>query len=139
MIFNRIILLIIFQSLVAGKLWCQQTGSVEIIEDKKISLLVEKHIEMNQLQFGAMDGYRIQVFFDSGNDSKKKAMDTRNDFQAKFPSVAAYLSFQEPFYKIRAGDFRFKVEADGFLQKIIAHYPNAYTVRDRINYPRLED
>ena len=79
-----------------------------------------------------------RFFFDSGNESKKRAVDILVDFLNRFPGIPAYLSFQEPFFKIRTGDFRSKLEADGFLQKILPVFPNAYIVRDRINFPRIE-
>jgi len=59
-------------------------------------------------------------------------------FSSKFPSIPAYLSFQEPFFKIRVGDFRFKLQADGVLEIIKQDYPNAYTVKDLIFFPALE-
>jgi hypothetical protein len=115
-----------------------QKGKLEIVQDPRISTLLEKHVQLNAVLPGVMDGYRIQIFFDSGNESKKRAVDIRTDFIGRFPGISAYLSFQEPFFKIRTGDFRSKLEADGFLQKILPVYPNAYIVRDRINYPKTE-
>jgi hypothetical protein len=85
-----------------------------------------------------MDGYRIQIFFDSGTESKKRAMDVRTVFQAQFPEITSYLSFQEPFYKVRVGDFRHRVEADGFLEKIKNEYPNGFTVKDKIYFPVID-
>ena len=89
-------------------------GKLEIIQDSRMNLLLEKHIQLNAVIPGVMDGYRIQIFFDSGNESKKRAVDIRVDFLNRFPGIPAYLSFQEPFFKIRTGDFRSKLEADGF-------------------------
>ncbi len=113
-------------------------GKLEILQDSRIPALVSKNVQFNSRQKGVMDGYRIQIFFDSGTDSKKRAMDARTDFQAKHPEISAYLSFQEPFYKIRVGDFRFRIEADGCLEKIKSEYPNGFTVKDRINFPRMD-
>jgi len=114
-----------------------QEGKIDIIQDSRIPVLIERHIQVNSSLVGVMDGYRIQIYFDSGTDSKKRAVDVRADFLSKFQGITAYLSFQEPFFKVRIGDFRIKLEADGQLQKILIHYPNAYVVRDRINYPML--
>ena len=113
-------------------------GKITLNQDNRISSLVQKHIKLNSKLLGVMDGYRIQIFFDSGNDSKKRGLDFRSEFLSRYPEVSAYLSFQEPFYKVRVGDFRIKLEADGFLEKIHGDYPNAFTVRDRISFPKLE-
>lgn len=112
-------------------------GTLEIVQDSRIPMLIERHITLNSNLPGIMDGYRIQIYFDSGSDSKKRAMDVRADFVSRYPGIPAYLSFQEPFFKVRIGDYRIKLEADGQLQKILVNYPNAYVVRDRINYPVL--
>ncbi len=120
---------------------CQESpekGTLVIHQDDRIPLLVQRHIRYNTHQQGVMDGYRIQIFFDSGADSKKRALDVKSVFSSKFPSIPAYLSFQEPFFKIRVGDFRFKLQADGVLEIIKQDYPNAYTVKDLIFFPALE-
>ncbi|MEI6577610.1 MAG: SPOR domain-containing protein [Bacteroidota bacterium] len=114
-----------------------QPGKLTIFQDNRVNELIEKHIALNKRQEGVIDGYRIQIFFDSGAESKKRAMETKKDFQDKYTDIPSYLSFSEPFFKIRVGDFRRKVEADGLLHKINLIYPNAYIVRDKISYPKI--
>ena len=50
-----------------------------------------------------------------------------------------YLIFQEPYYKVRIGDYRTKMEAEAFLKKISGSYSNAFVVKDEINFPKLEN
>ncbi|MCX6271985.1 MAG: SPOR domain-containing protein [Bacteroidetes bacterium] len=113
-------------------------GKLVIVQDERIPQLIQKHVLLNSKQNGIMDGYRVQIFFDSGNESKRKAIDSRTEFLSKYPSVPAFLTFQEPFYKVRVGNFRSRVEADGFLEKIHLEYPNAFTVKDKINFPKVD-
>jgi len=115
-----------------------QEKKVKVIEDRRLAELVEKHITLNKQQGGVMEGYRVQIFFDSGAESKKRALEAKSDFQMKYPDIPTYLSFSEPFFKIRAGDFRHKVEADGLLHMINTVYPNAFIVRDKISFPRID-
>lgn len=109
----------------------------EVIRDEKIDLLVEKHIFLNRHNY-ALAGWRIQIFFDAGANSKKKASDILNQFTIRYPETQAYLSFKEPYYRVRVGDFRSRLEAEGFLRKIQAEYPNAFPTNDFINPPPLE-
>jgi hypothetical protein len=95
---------------------------------------VRKHIQINQNRKG-MDGYRIQIFFDSGNNSKTKAQSIYEGFKAKYPDVRAYLSFKSPNYKVRVGDFRSRLDAQRFLNDINNEYPNAWIIADQINLP----
>lgn len=99
--------------------------------DPRIDRLVEKHRQYNQANPG-VDGFRVQIFFDSGNNSKKAAQTAREKFMETFPDVPAYLTFNTPYYRVRVGDFRTKLEAEGFLFQLSSVYPNAFTVPDRV-------
>ena len=112
-------------------------GDIRIIQDDRVDLLVSKHIRINQNRKG-MDGFRIQIFFDSGNNSKTKAQSFYEGFKAKYPEVRAYLSFKSPNYKVRVGDFRTRLDAQRFLNEIIDQYPNAWIIADVINLPKAE-
>jgi hypothetical protein len=120
--------------------YCQKTGKVEVLaQDARINSLVNKHITFNEKR-ETISGFRIQIFFDSGNNSKSRAVDAMNAFKAKYSKVGAYLTFQEPNYRIRVGDFRSRMDAQRFLHKITDAYPNAFIVKDNeINYPSLDD
>ena len=117
----------------AGK----DSGNIRLIQDDKVDLLVSKHIQINQNRKG-IDGFRIQIFFDSGNNSKTRARSIYESFLAKYPNNGAYLTFKTPNYKVRVGDFRTKLDAQRFLNEIIADYPNAWIIEDQINLPNVE-
>jgi hypothetical protein len=113
------------------------TGNIRLIQDERVDLLVQKHIQINQNRNG-IDGFRIQIFFDSGNNSKTRARSVYDSFLAKYPVMGAYLSFKTPNYKVRVGDFRTKLDAQRFLNEILPDYPNAWIIEDRINLPKSE-
>jgi SPOR domain len=112
-------------------------GNVQIIQDEKVDLLVSKHIQINQNRKG-IEGFRIQIFFDSGNNSKTKAESIYEGFKAKYPEMGAYLSFKSPNYKVRVGDFRTRLDAQRFLNEIITEYPNAWIIADMIKLPNVD-
>lgn len=115
-----------------------EVGNVEIIQDSRINTLLEKHKVINE-KYPFIEGYRIQIYFESGNYSKKKAGDVKARFQNLFPEADAYIIFQEPYYKIRVGDFRTRLDAQAFLQKIISDFPNAFVVKEnQINFPKID-
>jgi hypothetical protein len=113
------------------------TGTIQILQDGRVDQLVNKHVLLNQRSQG-IDGYRIQIFFDSGNNSKTNARSIYEGFLAKYPSMKAYLTFKAPNYKVRVGDFRTKLDAQRFLNVIIVDYPNAWIIADQINLPQVE-
>jgi len=112
-------------------------GHIQIIQDDRVDLLVSKHVQINQNRKG-IEGYRIQIFFDSGNNSKTKAQSIYEGFKAKYPDVRGYLSFKSPNYKVRVGDFRTRLDAQRFLNDIIVEYPNAWIIADMIDLPKVE-
>lgn len=112
----------------------QKEGNVEIICDPAVNRLVEAHIRFNEGLDG-IQGYRIQVFFDSGNNSKTKGQTSYESFAARFPGVPAYLTFKAPNYKVRVGDFRTRLDAVRFLREILPEYPGAYVIADKIKLP----
>ncbi len=116
----------------------QEDGNISINQDARIDTLLKRHIAYNQHQDG-IEGYRVHIFFDAGNLSLSRATQAANQFQELYPGDTAYISFSEPYYRVRVGDFRTRLDAEGYLQKIIRDYPNAFVIRDRINFPKLED
>jgi hypothetical protein len=118
----------------------QDEGYVVIIQDPAIDTILQKHIEMNETLLlntdnFAIDGYRIQIFEESGNKSSTRAREVMAEFSTKYPDIPVYLSWQAPNFKVRVGDFGTRMEAEGFLNKIKRSYPIAWVIRDKIKYP----
>jgi len=111
-------------------------NNVIIVQDSRIDSLMKLNIEVNEFD-PEIEGWRIQIFFEAGNYSKSQAIEEKSEFVNKYSDVPVYLIFQEPYYKVRIGDYRTKMEAEAFLKKISGSYPNAFVVKDKINYPKL--
>jgi len=108
-----------------------------VVQDPAIDALVMKHIRIND-HFQTIDGFRVQLFSDSGNNSKNKAHAVYNAFVLKYPETGAYLSFISPNYKVRVGDFRTRLDAQRFLLELAVDYPNAFIVEEPIHLPQTE-
>ncbi len=106
-------------------------GKVEVVQDEKIIQLSEQYKKMS-LSNPEVDGYRVQIFFESGSNSKNAAANIKSGFETVFPEIKSYLSYKEPYYRVRVGDFRTLVEAVGFQKKIAIEYPNSFPVKDKI-------
>jgi hypothetical protein len=106
-------------------------GKVEIAQDEKITQLSDQYRILNQNK-NEIDGYRVQIFFDSGSNSKNKATLFKGEFETSYPGIKTYLSYKEPYYRVRVGNFHSLVEAVGFQKKIDTDYPNSFPVKDKI-------
>ena len=111
-------------------------GEVNMYTDPRIDDLLELHIAYNET-FPVLDGYRIHIFMESGNESLVNAEEVKGKFEEKYDDISAYITFGEPYYRVRVGDFRTRLEASQFLQKINRKYPNAWVIKDKINLPSL--
>lgn len=106
-----------------------------VVQDEDIAWLVEKYNTQNQNK-PIITGYRVQIYFDSGNQSKKKANDVKTQFLAKKSDVPCYLVYQAPNFKVRVGDFRSRYEAYKLYREIRNDFPSAYIVKDEISFPK---
>ena len=140
MSFIRFLLISMICMVAAHGVVAQDEGYVVIIQDPAIDTILQKHIEMNETLLlntdnFAIDGYRIQIFEESGNKSSTRAREVMAEFSTKYPDIPVYLSWQAPNFKVRVGDFGTRMEAEGFLNKIKRSYPIAWVIRDKIKYP----
>lgn len=120
-------------SLFSLKTWAQTSNSNTKI-DSLSRELVERHKKANATKM-SMTGFRIQIYFGS---ERAKATEIRADFTKNFPEIASYLIYQQPYFKIRVGDFKTRIEASGFLKKLEDHYTTAFIVPDEVKLPSSE-
>jgi len=109
-------------------------GSVDYIQSDAISSIMKKSIIINEAK-PLVSGYRIQIFSVSGVNSKDKVNKEKAEFLLKDIDAIAYIVYQSPYFKLRIGDYRTKLEAYHYLQEIIEEYPFAFVVKDEINSP----
>jgi hypothetical protein len=131
LLFISILILIFINQGVKAQDHNPASGKVEIVQDAKITQLTEQYRKMS-LNNSEIDGFRVQIFFDSGSNSKNKASNVKGEFDSNYPGINSYLSYKEPYYRVRVGNFHNLIEAVGFQKKIQADYPNAFPVKDKI-------
>ena len=75
-------------------------------------------------------GYRVLLFSQSGNRSKTAAIEAKADFDMVYPEYKSYILFEEPYFKVKAGNFTHRIEAGFFLRELKQDYPYAFIVKD---------
>ena len=108
-----------------------QTGHITVTGDVAVNEMVARHVEFNN-RVKSMPGFRVQIASFSGTNSKTSAFNLREDFMTDYPTVQAYIVFDEPNFKVKVGDFRTRLEAYAFLQQIKETY-KGYLIKDNIN------
>jgi len=100
-------------------------------EEISVDSLLKLHREYNS-QYSSIDGYRIQIFKGSGNNALEDAENIIDEFSEKHEDTEAYISFMEPYYRIRIGDYRIRLDALNFLKIIRRSYPSAFVIQSEI-------
>lgn len=113
----------------------QNTGSVDVRQDSRIDDLIEKQGKLYAVD-STMSGFRVQIFMEVGNDAIEHAETTKREFERLFKGIPVYLSYGQPYYRLRVGDFRNRVEAEKCLREVRGRYTNAFVTADNIYPPR---
>jgi hypothetical protein len=111
-----------------------QKNNVYLTPDVQLDSLIQRYKDINQ-QVSIYDGFRIQIF--SGNN-RTNAEELKADFFKRFPNIGSYLIYQQPYFKLRVGDFRNRFEAQELYYQLLDAYGQAIIVPDKINKPSIK-
>lgn len=107
---------------------------VQVTSFPALDSLVARNIESNKSANG-IQGYRVQIFFGS---ERKNATDAKTKLLQLLPDEEVYLIYQQPYFKVRVGDYRTRLEAEAVYRKLISDFDKAFIVPDKINLPKLD-
>lgn len=113
-----------------------QNGFLILNQDTRIDTLLMKQRQIHAND-STIDGYRVQIFMELGNDALHHADSVMEVFKKKYPDVPIYLLFGQPYYRLRVGDFRTRLEAENMYQRLKKKYKNAFVTADRIELPYI--
>jgi len=107
----------------------QPMGRVEVVADPRLEKMEQSFIKNNKRD-QENDGFRIQV---SQATERAGILKMQADLTKKYPEMKWYVEFQQPYFRLRAGDFRNRFEALGSVALLKKEFPQAYLVADRVD------
>jgi len=118
-------------------------GIVEIESDSRITDLIGfpiSEVSLNESAYRQYNGFRIQVFMSNNSRTgRSEATHKGNLIREMFPDKATYITYEAPNWKLLAGDFLSREEAEIFKQQLRKAFPDfgkeMYTISDKINIP----
>ncbi|MFD1628809.1 SPOR domain-containing protein [Pseudopedobacter beijingensis] len=118
----------------------QEKGSVEEIKDPRIDNLIEKRIELTKgaSNTGAplvINGFRVQIFF--GPD-RREVYDQQAKFKSLYPEYNTYISYTQPNYRLKVGDFRTRIEAQQLVNDLKPIFPTLFIFNEKINPTKVD-
>jgi len=110
-------------------------GNVNITQDQRLQTIINNHIAANQER--PLEGWRVQIYFGNGSTAKAKAESIKKEFLLAYPETEAYLVYDSPYFKVRVGNFRNKLDAEKFKIKIQDDYEKVFLIEEEIQFPDL--
>lgn len=108
-------------------------GEVKIHQSQAIATALGRQVMSNNKR--TIQGYRVRIYFDNTQNARSASEQALGRFTAMNHVVSAYRSYQTPFFKVTAGDFRTRSEAIELLERLKYEFPSAFIVKETINYP----
>lgn len=125
--------------------FAQTKGKVTIIKEPLIDSLIAKRLELNTKKPATNEvsnevvvtqmGYRVQIFY--GLD-RRQTFNEQARFKALYPRLSTYITYKEPNYYLRVGDFRTRLEAQNLMNELRPNFPTLFIFREKINAPDLD-
>ncbi|HWZ16373.1 MAG TPA: SPOR domain-containing protein [Mucilaginibacter sp.] len=119
--------------------FAQTRGRVEVVKDPLIDTLIARRPTLNKaiLNIGeeTVYGYRVQIFFGS---SRQAAYDAQEKFRQEYPDLRTYISYTEPNFKVQAGDFRTRLEAEKLRNELTQTFTTLFIISGKINPPKAD-
>lgn len=112
----------------------QERGNVIVIKDPQIDSLISKRLALSRAGSTGNTvtslGFRVQIFSGLGRED---AYAEQTRFKSFFPDVTSYVSYTQPNYRVRVGDFRTKLEAQKFVNDLKEQYSSLFIFAEKIN------
>jgi hypothetical protein len=141
------ILLVTGLLIISGRITAQQTNDtsnapltgVVIHADSRLALLTVPKAKSSSSRSGIIRsgrGFRVQIY--NGND-RIRATQTKVDFMRRFPGIRTYMTYIQPQFRVKVGDFRSRSEAQKMYQQLSTLYSPVMIVPDIIVINTLRD
>ncbi|MCH8553673.1 MAG: SPOR domain-containing protein [Schleiferiaceae bacterium] len=109
-------------------------GHLALDEPAAVNQLVSDFLQENA-NAKTLKGYRVQLF----NGSKAEAQKVRIAFLKAYPDIDIVMTYQTPEYKIQAGNFRTRIEAEQLLNELRSTFKGSFVVKSTIDFPPLQE
>ncbi|MDX5418831.1 MAG: sporulation protein [Hymenobacteraceae bacterium] len=98
----------------------------------KVAVLMDSVASVNK-NIKYAQGYRILAY---NGSERQTVMDLRKAIIGRIPEQKDYLTYQQPNFRLKIGDYFSRIEAQQVLNQISDLIPNAQIVQEQINIPK---
>jgi hypothetical protein len=100
------------------------TNTVVVHKDPRIDLLVKKQAYINEVTSRDSrrtdKGYRLMIISTNNRD---EALAAKTKVYTFFPELKAYLWYQSPYFRVKAGNFKDRKDAESYQKRMNTYFP----------------
>ena len=126
-LFFAFFLLISFQLFGQDTTWKKPVDSISTVtvhKDDRLDLLVKKQSYINDITSRegrrTDKGFRLMIV---STNSREEAMAAKTKVYTYFPELKAYLWYQSPYFRVKAGNFKDRKDAEEYQKRMNNYYP----------------
>ena len=116
-----------------------ESNSIVVHKDSRIDLLINKQAQINEETSRNSrktgKGYRLMII---STNKRDEAIAAKTKIYTYFPELKAYLWHQSPYYKVKAGNFKDRKEAEAYQEKVNAYFPKGVFIMNDIVELKLD-
>jgi hypothetical protein len=110
-----------------------QATSAEVMHiNKRLDAVLDTIATQNR-RVRYAPGYRVQVYV--GNE-RAAADNAKLQLYQQFPELSAYISYQQPTYRLKVGDFMRRMDAERYFSKLKTVFAGAQMQPDKVDVRR---
>jgi len=115
----------------------QTRGTVTVSKDPRIDTLLAKRAELGNgpLSQNSGNGFRVQIFMGS---NRTDAYNAQAKFNGLYPDIKTYMQYVEPNFKVKAGDFKTRLEASRLMEQLRKQFTSLIILPEKINLPKTD-
>jgi hypothetical protein len=100
------------------------SNSVIVHKDPRLDLLVKKQAVINEVT--SRDGRRTDKGFRLmiiSTNNRDEALAAKTKVYTYFPDLKAYMWYQSPYFRVKAGNFKDRKDAEAYQRRLNAYFP----------------
>ena len=105
------------------------SNSVIVHKDPRLNLLVKKQANINNIT--SRDGRRTDKGFRLmiiSTNNRDEALAAKTKVYTFFPDMKAYMWYQSPYFRVKAGNFKDRKDAEAYQRRLNTYFPKGVFV-----------
>src|SRR5258705_541945 len=110
------------------------SNTVIIHKDSRLDLLVKTQATINEVTSRDSrktdKGFRLMVI---STNNREEALAAKTKIYTYFPELKAYLWYQSPYFRVKAGNFLERKDAESYQQRLNIYFPKGvFVMKDEV-------